>query len=184
KATATAMKSTGKSPVSTNKSPMAVYINHVSPGPADCKRLDPSEVQKNLTEQHYCNSFAYAALNAVHYGHGGLQLIVVSSVMYILITSESGGKTEKFMNMLPINPSASVRCVEVLGFSHLWRPFSHSGDRILLRISHLAIVRLYNIHPLYRWTDYICFLLLSRGNNGTVDNNGGDCVEGSVCRVF
>ncbi|CAN7044211.1 unnamed protein product [Brassica rapa subsp. trilocularis] len=90
------------------------------------------------------------------------QLIVVSSVMYILITSESGGKTEKFMNMLPINPSASVRCVEVLGFSHLWRPFSHSGDRILLRISHLAIVRLYNIHPLYRWTDYICFLLLSR----------------------
>ncbi|CAN7044209.1 unnamed protein product [Brassica rapa subsp. trilocularis] len=39
------MKSTGKSPVSTNKSPMAVYINHVSPGPADCKRLDPSEVQ-------------------------------------------------------------------------------------------------------------------------------------------
>lgn len=28
---------------------------------------------KNLTEQHYCNSFAYAALNAVHYGHGGLQ---------------------------------------------------------------------------------------------------------------
>ncbi|KAH0934982.1 hypothetical protein HID58_012099, partial [Brassica napus] len=107
------------------------------------------------------------------------QLIVVSSVMYILITSESGGKTEQFMNMLPINPSASVRCVEVLGFSHLWRPFSHSGDRILPRISHLAIVRLYNIHPLYRWTDYICFLLLSRGNNGTVDNNGGDCVEGS-----
>ncbi|WZZ87828.1 hypothetical protein YC2023_116407 [Brassica napus] len=39
------MKSTGKSPVSTNKSPMAVYINDVSPGPADCKRLDPSEVQ-------------------------------------------------------------------------------------------------------------------------------------------
>ncbi|CAN7032481.1 unnamed protein product [Brassica rapa subsp. trilocularis] len=40
------MKSTGKSPVSTNKSPMAVYINDVSPGPADCKRLDPSEVQR------------------------------------------------------------------------------------------------------------------------------------------
>ncbi|WZZ52066.1 hypothetical protein YC2023_052173 [Brassica napus] len=95
-----------------------------------------------------------AALNAVHYGHGGLQLIVVSSVMYILITSESGGKTEQFMNMLPINPSASVRCDEVLGFSHLWCPFSHSGDRILPRMSRLAIVRLYNIHPLYRWTDY------------------------------
>ncbi|KAF2569835.1 hypothetical protein F2Q68_00026168 [Brassica cretica] len=123
-----------------------------------------------------------AALNAVHYGHGGLQLIVVSSVMYILITSESGGKTEQFMNMLPINPSASVRCVEVLGFSHLWCPFSHSGDRILPRMSRLAIVRLYNIHPLYRWTDYVSFC--SRGrNNGTVDNNGGDCVEGSVCRV-
>ena len=26
--------------------------------------------------------------------------------------------------------------------------------------------------------------LIGRGNNGTVDNNGGDCVEGSVCRVF
>ncbi|CDY25347.1 BnaA05g19370D [Brassica napus] len=37
------MKSTGKSPVSTNKSPMAVYINDVSPGPADCNRLDRSE---------------------------------------------------------------------------------------------------------------------------------------------
>ncbi|KAL0772488.1 hypothetical protein Bca101_037639 [Brassica carinata] len=123
-----------------------------------------------------------AALNAVHYGHGGLQLIVVSSVMNILITSESGGKTEQFMNMLPINPSASVRCDEVLGFSHLWCPFSHSGDRILPRMSRLAIVRLYNIHPLYRWTDYVSFY--SRGrNNGTVDNNGGDCVEGSVCRV-
>ncbi|KAF2604820.1 hypothetical protein F2Q70_00026600 [Brassica cretica] len=35
-----------------------------------------------------------AALNAVHYGHGGLQLIVVSSVMYILITSESGATAE------------------------------------------------------------------------------------------
>ena len=137
------------------------------------------------------------------------QLIVVSSVMNILITSESGGKTEQFMNMLPINPSASVRCDEVLGFSHLWCPFSHSGDRILPRMSRLAIVRLYNIHPLYRWTDYVSFY--SRGNkikiessrilcwrcynvffgvcfiggrnNGTVDNNGGDCVEGSVCRV-
>ncbi|CAN7013617.1 unnamed protein product [Brassica oleracea var. botrytis] len=102
--------------------------------------------------------------------------------MNILITSESGGKTEQFMNMLPINPSASVRCDEVLGFSHLWCPFSHSGDRILPRMSRLAIVRLYNIHPLYRWTDYVSFY--SRGrNNGTVDNNGGDCVEGSVCRV-
>ncbi|KAF3589438.1 hypothetical protein F2Q69_00028695 [Brassica cretica] len=37
------MKSTGKSPVSTYKSPIAVYINDVSPGPADCKRLDRSE---------------------------------------------------------------------------------------------------------------------------------------------
>lgn len=122
------------------------------------------------------------------HGTALLQLICLRSTqcspLWAWRTSESGGKTEQFMNMLPINPSASVRCVEVLGFSHLWRPFSHSGDRILPRISHLAIVRLYNIHPLYRWTDYICFLLLSRGNNGTVDNNGGDCVEGSVCRVF
>ncbi|KAG2247076.1 hypothetical protein Bca52824_086704 [Brassica carinata] len=37
------MKSTGKSPISTYKSPMAMYINDVSPGPPDCKRLDRSE---------------------------------------------------------------------------------------------------------------------------------------------
>ncbi|CAN6883703.1 unnamed protein product [Brassica oleracea] len=34
------MKSTGRLSVSAYKSPFAVYINDVSPGPADCKRLD------------------------------------------------------------------------------------------------------------------------------------------------
>ncbi|KAG2305337.1 hypothetical protein Bca52824_033988 [Brassica carinata] len=105
-----------------------------------------------------------------------------SSSPLIVGGGKSGGKTEKFMNMLPINLSARFRYVEVLEFSHLWRPFSHSGDHILLRMSHLAVVRLYNIHSSYWSSEYVSFY--SRGrNNGTVDNGGGDCVEGSICRL-
>ncbi|KAF2544918.1 hypothetical protein F2Q70_00022320 [Brassica cretica] len=40
------MKSTGRLSVSTCKSPFAVYINDVSPGPADCKRTE-AQTPKN-----------------------------------------------------------------------------------------------------------------------------------------
>ncbi|CAN7132783.1 unnamed protein product [Brassica rapa subsp. narinosa] len=61
------MKSTGKSPVSTNKSPMAVYINDVSPGPADCKRLDrpnSKKLEASIMEVH-----CYKALHPYPFKH-------------------------------------------------------------------------------------------------------------------
>ncbi|WZY94939.1 hypothetical protein YC2023_067268 [Brassica napus] len=65
------MKSTGKSPVSTNKSPMAVYINDVSPGPADCNRLDRSENSPNSKklEASIMEVHCYKALHPYPFKH-------------------------------------------------------------------------------------------------------------------
>ncbi|KAL0728534.1 hypothetical protein Bca4012_024627 [Brassica carinata] len=130
-----------------------------------------NEILKNSQNSTTAIRLLKETLNAVHYENARLQEWMCSSSPLIVGGGKSGGKTEKFMNMLPINLSARFRYVEVLEFSHLWRPFSHSGDHILLRMSHLAVVRLYNIHSSYWSSEYVSFY--SRGrNNGTVDNGG------------